>query len=519
MRVRQICLFIISYERPPSLQHLNGLPIPRTCTPTCRLRTKGVGSDFFYERKIFGLLRATTVLVLGYFSVNGCRNGWRGANRVCQTSSVVFVFSALLACAQPGQAYSTLTHEQLIDLSWKSTIVPILLDRFPSMTDRQLMSAHSYAYGGCVIQDLGYYPFSETFFSELTHYVRSGDFIRSLFRNAQTADELAFAIGALTHYIGDSVGHSRATNPSVAISFPKLRAKYGASVSFAQDKNAHGRVEFAFDINQITKRRLAPSSYLRHIGLRVPRNQLMTAFYETYGFRIGEILGLFRTAVRTYRFGARSFMPRIAYAEALLHRNSFPGDTPGPQFEIYERRIAELAQEEQWNRYRRGPRIGTYLLAGLIFILPKVGVISQLAIKGPTADTEQLYVESVNLSTAALRRALAPLLASQNDSTKPPATRDGRPSAEELLPDRDLDTGSRVTPGSYRLTDQTYAKLLARVTKDRTRPIPAGLKEDILRYYADSHTPISTKKDQKKWAEVQMHLKLLPSLPTREELE
>src|SRR5262249_18974545 len=155
-------------------------------------------------------------------------------------------------------------------LSWNSAIVPILLRRYPSLTPEQLMQAHAYAYGGCVIQDVGYYPFADAFFSELTHYVRSGDFIQSLFRNAHNADELAFAIGALSHYLGDSLGHSQATNPSVAIGFPKLRAKYGPSVNYAQGKNAHGRIEFAFDINQITKRRLAPLAYVRYIGLNVP---------------------------------------------------------------------------------------------------------------------------------------------------------------------------------------------------------------------------------------------------------
>src|SRR4051794_24441563 len=185
----------------------------------------------------------------------------------------------LLASSHSSEAYSVLSHEQLIDLSWRSAIVPLLLSRFPTLTPEQVRKAHANAYGGCVIQDLGYYPFGNAFFSDLTHYVRSGDFVQSLFRNAHTADELAFAIGALSHYIGDSLGHSQATNPSVAIEFPKLRAKYGPSVNFAQGKNAHGRVEFAFDIDQIAKERLPPAAYLHYIGLEVPRNQIIASFY------------------------------------------------------------------------------------------------------------------------------------------------------------------------------------------------------------------------------------------------
>src|SRR4051794_10100615 len=171
-----------------------------------------------------------------------------------------------LTLTQPANAYGILTHQQIVDHSWKSTIVPILLNRFPSLSPEQLRKAHAYAYGGSVIQDLGYYPFSNGFFSDLTHYVRSGDFVRSLFRNAHNADEMAFAIGALAHYLGDSIGHSQATNPSVAIEIPTLRRKYGPSVNYAQSKNSHSRVEFAFDINQAAKSRLAPYDYVGYIG-------------------------------------------------------------------------------------------------------------------------------------------------------------------------------------------------------------------------------------------------------------
>src|SRR6516165_3276307 len=129
---------------------------------------------------------------------------------------------ALLAASAPGFAYSLLTHEQIIDLTWDDSIVPLLLSRYPGLTQAQLDEARAYAYGGCVIQDIGYYPFGQASLSNLTHYVRAGDFVVNLFRNAHNANELAFAIGALSHYIGDSIGHSEATNLAVAVEFPEL---------------------------------------------------------------------------------------------------------------------------------------------------------------------------------------------------------------------------------------------------------------------------------------------------------
>ena len=464
--------------------------------------------------------------------------------RACSLTVLLSLW-LLLTLTQTANAYGLLTHQQIIDHSWESTIVPILLSRFPSLSPEQLRRAHAYAYGGSVIQDLGYYPFSNPYFSELTHSVRSGDFVQSLFRNAHTADEIAFAIGALAHYLGDSIGHSQATNPSVAITFPKLSSKFGPSVNYAQSKNSHGQVEFAFDVNQAAKRRLAPYDYVGYIGFEVPWDQLAAAFIETYGFPSHDVLGHPRNALHFYRFGARRFLPAFTYAEALLHHHDFPDDTCGPDFELYEQRTAQLAQRADWDRYRKNPGIGTHLLAVLIVILPKLGPFKMLAIKGPTVNTENLYIESVNLSTTALALALnqlgapqlpaggvtdramaevirkqnaelsaaAALASSQAGVVVPPAGSTATLPAS-LLPNRDLDTGKRVVPGGYALTDQTYVKLLARVTKDPTRPVPEGLKQDILEYYADADAPISTKRNHKKWAEAQKQVQVLTSMPT-----
>jgi len=275
-----------------------------------------------------------------------------------------------------------MTHQQIIDACWQSTIVPLLQTRYPSLSPQQLMRAHAYAYGGSVIQDLGYYPLSNGLFSDLAHYVRSGDFVRSLFLHAHSADELAFAIGALSHYLGDSIGHSQATNPSVALEFPKLGRKFGPSVNYAQDKTAHSRVEWAFDVGQAVRRRVAPYDYVGYVGFQVPWDQLAAAFSETYGFPLQDILGRSSNALHSYRFGARRFIPGFTYAQTLVHSHGIPDDLHSPQFDLYERRIAQLAQEADWNHYRKKPGIGTHMLAGLIVILPKIGPIKMLAIKG-----------------------------------------------------------------------------------------------------------------------------------------
>ncbi|MEO8736005.1 MAG: zinc dependent phospholipase C family protein [Edaphobacter sp.] len=406
----------------------------------------------------------------------------------------------LLFFSQVGRSYSVQTHEQIIDLAWKQSIRPLLLKRYPNLTDVQIKEAHAYAYGGCAIQDLGYYPFGNPFLSDLTHYVRPGDFVLSLIRNAHTADELAFAIGALSHYIGDTIGHSGAINEAVAIEFPKLAKKYGPVVTYEQGEHAHVRTEFAFDVNEISKRRFAPSAYLKHVGLAVPIPLLRRAFFQTYGVDLYDVIGHRKPVLRGYRFAIRSFLPRIAYAEVVLHRNGFPPDSSSEALDKLNKDLAQSDFENGWDQYRKKAGIGTHLLAGVLFILPRIGPLSDAAIRGPHAHTQDLYVESLNNSTDRLRHVLANFNA-----------------VAASVPNLDLDTGARVKPGAYRLTDETYARLLVILTRKPTQPIPAGLKRNINNYYADSAAPISTKKNQKKWAQVQAQLKLIQTMATTRE--
>lgn len=464
---------------------------------------------------------------------------------------------AILA-ARCAAAYSLLTHEQLIDLTWDDSIVPLLLTRYPGLTAAQLNEARAYAYGGCVIQDIGYYPSGDRSFSNLTHYVRSGDFVVALFRNAKNADELAFAIGALSHYVGDSVGHSLATNLAVPAEFPKLARKYGPVVSYAEGEDQHVRVEFAFDIDEISHHHMAPLHYLRHIGLKVPVKQLALAYYQTYGLRdefsglVGGTRGRFN--IREYRFATRTFIPRLAFAVTLLHGRHEPPEPDTPEAAEIAKEIAAVSTRDDWKRYRHRAGFETYVLAGLLFILPKVGPLRMVSVKGPTPETDAEYIHSVAVSLAVLRFRLArftppakthaagdsvrnaaatrtPGASVANGISEPESTlaelrSSGTTRAffalanpRNPLPDLDLDTGSVARPGGYSLTDETYAHLLHRLTRRPSQPIPPGIKRDILAYYASPDAPITTKKDHARWAQVQADLRILAAMPTSREAE
>ncbi len=411
-----------------------------------------------------------------------------------------FAAVAVLLVAPFAFAFSFLTHETIIDATWVSGIKPVLLAKYPNTTEKEFETAHAFAYGGCVIQDAGYYPFGHPRFSDLAHYVRTGDFITNLIRQAHTVNELAFALGALSHYVGDTIGHMEAVNPAVAIEFPDLARKYGPVVTYEESEHAHVRTEWAFDIDQLSHARFAPAVYLRNVGFRVPRKLLERAFYVTYGLQLNKVIGNESHSVTSYAWAARQFLPRVSFAEVLLHRKSFPPDEDLPGFHTFEDRLKKASADNGWEQYRKHKvSFGTRIAAFVIFILPKVGMLSDLSIRGPTRETEEKYVEAVNAAIDRYQQLLREL--------------EQRKTEGFAVPDLDLDTGYPSRPGTYRLMDKTYATLLKEVTEKTAVP-PLGLRQNILAYYSNPDAPIATKKHPKQWAKVQQELEELRNMPT-----
>jgi hypothetical protein len=392
-----------------------------------------------------------------------------------------------LGAPHSARGYGIYSHAELIDLVWDDSIRPLLIQRYPGITEAELTRAHAYAYGGCRIQDLGYFPLAGAFFSDLTHYVRSGDFIAALLRDASNADELAFAVGALSHYLGDIYAHSEAVNLSVGLVFPKLATRYGQVITFEQDPIAHGRVELGFDMAQIGLHRFAPV-YHSNICLSVHRDLLDRAFLDTYGLTMPSVIRRERAALRSYRFGVCRLLPTFMRVQALINRRRFSQEKDDEARREYLENIskahyATLPATKYWQ-----PGAGTHVLALVIRMVPKVGTLKILSLKAPSPETNGLYFSSMNTAVRQMRELTRQLREN--------------PSENLALANVDLDTGKPTQPGAYGITDDTYARLLNKIT---TRPgikIPPGLRDDILLFYSDPNAPIRTKNDPRAWARV-----------------
>jgi hypothetical protein len=304
----------------------------------------------------------------------------------------------VLMCSAGLSAYSVLTHEEIVDLLWTNEICPLLLQRFPDLTEDQIREAHAYAYGGSVIQDLGYYPFGSREFSNLVHYVRSGDFVSELIAESEDANEYAFALGALSHYASDIAGHP-AVNQSVAIAYPKLRAKFGKSVRYAQDKTAHLKTEFGFDTLQVAKNRYASHQYHDFVGFKVSKPLLERAFPVVYGLELKDALSNEDMAVGSYCFFISRLIPQMTQVALKTHKKDLIRETPNFAKQKFLYRLSRSDYEIEWGNTYTKPGLGTRILAVFFRYIPKGGPLKGLGFNNPTPQTEDLYIKSINTTT------------------------------------------------------------------------------------------------------------------------
>jgi hypothetical protein len=407
---------------------------------------------------------------------------------------IAAVLLVMLILRGAAFGYSVLTHEEIVDLLWTSEIRPLILARFPGLTDQQIKEAHAYAYGGSVIQDLGYYPFGNQEFSNLVHYVRSGDFVLELLAQSRDANEYAFALGALSHYTADINGHP-AVNQSVAIHYPKLRSEFGPFVLYAEDRTAHLKTEFGFDTLQVAKNRYAPEQYHDFIGFMVAEPLLERTFPVIYGMELKDVLKHEDLSVGSFRFAVSRVIPEMTQVALQLHKKDLIKETPDFAREKFLYRLSRSDYEREWGKTYTKPGVGTRILAALFRFIPKVGPFKGFGFNNPTPQTEDLYIKSIDTTVDRYRAFLEEVRA-----------------GTLTLPNCDLDSGSNTKGGEYSLADETYANLLAELSARKFDQTSPKLRDDILAFYADPSLPIVTKTDPVRWQKVQVDVGQLQSM-------
>jgi hypothetical protein len=406
----------------------------------------------------------------------------------------------ILLVPELSPAYSVLSHEAIIDSAWDMAIKPLLLTRYPGSTEDELREAKSYAYGGSVIQDLGYYPFGSRLFTNLVHYVRSGDFVQNLLRDAQNEDDYAFALGAAAHFVSDATGHPVAINRSVPLAYPKLRKKFGNSVTYEEGKKEHILVEFSFDVIQVAAHAYAPQAYHDFIGFQVAKPLLERSFLETYGLEMKDIFFNEDLAIGTYRRGVSKTIPHITRVAWSQKHDQIAQLVPGIQRNRFVYTLSRRGYRQSFGETYRSPSFGTDIMAFLLKIVPKIGPFRALSFKPPTPQMEMYFLQSLMLTAQRYDEQLFQIKLHN-----------------VMIPNEDIDTGEPTKFGEYQLADETYTQLLDKLANRGFKGVSVSLRDDILRFYACASTDPLPDVDKKHWMRTQKELDQLKNAAAENE--
>jgi hypothetical protein len=391
---------------------------------------------------------------------------------------VTLAIAVIVFNSHSCKAYSVLTHEAIIDASWDHLLLPLLKQKFPVATAEELKTAHAYAYGGAVIPDMGYYPFGSKLFTNLLHYIRSGDFVEAILSEAQNLNEYAFALGVLCHYSADNYGHKLGVNVCVPIIYPKMKKKFGDVVTYDKNHISHLRTEFAFDVLQTARGNYGSEAYHDFIGFQVAKPVLERAFLKTYGLDVNDLFGDFSRTVGTFRWIVNSFFPTITKAAWSTRTNEIRKTSPDAKARNFNYRMRRKNYMHQFGNEK--PRFLVQVLSAFIEILPKIGPLRVLNFKVPEADAENLFIKSFDTTVSDYSNNIAQL---QHGNIK--------------LSNINFDTGEKTVPTEYDLADKSYGEWLLKLQDKNFETISPAIKQNILNFYDDSKAGLLTEQKLK----------------------
>lgn len=374
----------------------------------------------------------------------------------------------LLVSGLSASAYSVLTHQANIDSTWEPCLLPALQRRFPGSTPEELKEAKAHAYGGAIIQDMGFYPFGSKLFTNLTHYVRSGDFVRNLLEEAHDRNEYAFALGAMGHYAADINGHPEGTNKAMPLVYPKLQTQFGNTITYEEAPKQHTQLEFAFDVVQVAAGKYRSDDYHNYIGFKVSKEVLERAFEKTYGLKLGQVIANVDLSISSYRFAIKELIPLATRAAWQSKRKDILALSPKARRRDYIYHFNQRQYKKEFGGTYERPGVGSRLLSYFIRVMPKIGPLKPFAFVLPTPEAQALFRSSFHRVIG----QYCGLLKQQG------------PGPVAHLPNTDFDTGHPTHTGEYPLADETYGEWLRKLGKNKFEGLTAPQKQSILAFYS-----------------------------------
>ena len=271
-------------------------------------------------------------------------------------------------------------------------------------------------------------------------------------------------------------------NIAVPILYPKLKTKFGNTVTYEQDPLAHVKTEFGFDVLEVAQGRYAPDAYHDFIGFEVSVPLLEQAFQETYGLELKTVLSDEDKVLGSYRHDVSQLLPQATRIAWSLKKDDIMKDQPGITKRKFLYNLSRASYQKNWGNNFTPPTFKERFLAFLTRIIPKIGPLKVLQLKTPTPQTQSMFEASFNAALDRYNNHLSEVGAGKPD-----------------LPNDNFDTGDATGPGKYRLNDQAHAELLDALAKQNFTGASPELRAELLEFFGHPDAPYAMKRQPKKW--------------------
>jgi len=245
---------------------------------------------------------------------------------------------------------------------------------------------------------------------------------------------------------------------------------------------------------QVAKGRYSSDAYREFIGFEVAKPLLERAFRTTYGIELKDVFENLDLGIGTYRKAVSSTIPKMTRVAWELKKDEIQKDVPGVTRAKFLYNLSRASYEQEFGQQYKEPGFGTRFLAFIFRIVPKIGPLRVFRFHAPTPEAEKLFMESFNATVERYRAMIA-----------------AESSGRTQLANVNMDLGEPATAGKYKLSDETYAKLVDRLAESNFAGVPSELRRDILAFYNGGEVEILTKVKKKKLAKLRQQLEVLKS--------
>jgi len=248
----------------------------------------------------------------------------------------------------------------------------------------------------------------------------------------------------------------------------KLRKKYGDFITYGDDHTSHSRLEFSYDVLQVSRGTYTSQAYHDFIGFKVSEPVLERAFLKTYGLKLSDMFRDFNSAVGTLRWGVNNLIPAIIKMTWRTQRDSILKHQPTMTARKFKYQIKKREFYTEFGKTKVHEGLETDLITFIIRVAPKIGPFKTFKYVNPGSTGEKRFIKAFDTITAHFARNLARF-------------RDHNLALNNV----DFDTGRPTVIDEYNMADQAYAEWLIKLDKEHFEYVTPSVKEALLNFYGD----------------------------------